>query len=156
LAYSFDKKINRKLIAPCGMNCALCSGYLAYKNDLKAKGINHSYCRGCRPQNRNCSVVKKRCDLVYNGEIKYCFECNNFPCKSINQLDVRYRKFYRMSEIENLNFVKKFGIRKFLHQQEDKWECNNCGELICCHNGICYNCESDKLKTKRKRYRWEE
>ena len=27
------------LIAPCGMNCAICSGYLAYKNDVKNKGV---------------------------------------------------------------------------------------------------------------------
>jgi len=144
------------MIAPCGMNCALCSSYLAYKNDLKSKGINHSYCKGCRPQNKECSFVKKRCDKIYKNEFKYCFICNDFPCKSINQLDIRYKKFYRMSEIENLIYIKTFGIRKFLKQQQDLWGCKKCGELICCHNGICYNCESEKLITKKRRYRWEE
>lgn len=148
--------MNANLIAPCGMNCALCSSYLAYKNDLKSKGIRHSYCRGCRPQNKECSVVKKRCDLIFNNEIKYCFKCKEFPCKPIIQLDERYRKFYRMSEIGNLNFIEKNGIRRFLKQQNDEWGCKKCGELICCHNGICYNCESEKLITKKRRYRWED
>lgn len=148
--------MNNNLIAPCGMNCAVCSRYLAYKNDYRSKKINHTYCKGCRPENKNCSIVKKRCKLVSKGEVEYCFECNNFPCKSINQLDIRYKKFYRMSEIDNLNFIRDFGISKFLKQQEKRWKCEKCGDLISCHNGICYNCEPDKIKSKRNRMRWEE
>lgn len=148
--------MHSKLIAPCGMNCALCGAYLAYKNDLKSKKINHTYCKGCRPENKNCSLVKRRCKLVAKGEVEYCFECKDFPCSSIHQLDERYKKFYRMSEIENLNYIKKNGVRKFIKWQEEKWKCEKCGELISCHNGICYNCDSDKIRTKRRRYRWEE
>lgn len=148
--------INKNLIAPCGMNCALCIGYLAYKNDLKSKGFNHFTCKGCRAENRNCSVVKNRCKQVAKGEVTFCFDCNKFPCKSVNQLDVRYKKYYRMSEIENLNFIKENGIRKFLKKEKEKWGCKKCGELISCHNGICYNCELDKLKVKKRRFRWED
>lgn len=150
------KNFHKDLIALCGMNCALCSGYLAFKNDLKSKGLNHHYCRGCRPENKQCSCIKKNCDLINNNEIRFCFECDAFPCKKLNQLDVRYKKFYRMSEIENLNFIEEFGIKKFLKQQEEIWKCSKCGELVCCHNGICYNCEQDKLKNKKRRFRWEE
>lgn len=35
--------IPEELIAPCGMNCALCSRYLAFVNKLK-----RSQCIGCR------------------------------------------------------------------------------------------------------------
>jgi hypothetical protein len=150
------KSFNENLIAPCGMNCAVCSRYLAYKNDIKSKGINHTFCKGCRQQNLDCSGIKKRCDLINNKEIEYCFECESFPCKNINRLDARYKKFYRMSEIENLNFIKEFGVNKFIKQQMEKWKCDKCREMICCHNGICYNCESEKLKTKKRRLRWEE
>lgn len=142
--------MNESLIAPCGMNCALCSRYLAFKNDLKAKGINHTYCMGCRQQNIICSCIKKKCSLIYKDEIDYCYECNEYPCKAVNKLDKRYRKFYRMSEIDNLNFIKEYGMQKFLKQQEKKWECKKFGDLICCHYGICYNCESYKLKTKKE------
>jgi hypothetical protein len=31
--------MNEDLIAPCGMNCALCASYLVMKNDLKRKGF---------------------------------------------------------------------------------------------------------------------
>jgi len=30
-----------QLVAPCGMNCAICSGYLAYKNHSRFKGKCH-------------------------------------------------------------------------------------------------------------------
>jgi hypothetical protein len=150
------KSFAEELIAPCGMNCAVCSRYLAFRNDLKSKKINHSYCTGCRLQNMICSCIKKKCDLIFNGTIRFCFECDDFPCKSINHLDVRYKKHYRMSEIENLKFIKEYGVNKFIKQQVKKWKCEKCGELICCHNGICYNCEADKLKTKKRRFRWEE
>jgi hypothetical protein len=30
-------EMEEKLIAPCGMNCGICSGYLALKHDIKSK-----------------------------------------------------------------------------------------------------------------------
>jgi hypothetical protein len=32
----------------------------------------------------------------------------------------------------------------------------NCGELISCHNGLCFNCDLEKLKSKKQKYRWDE
>jgi hypothetical protein len=61
-----------------------------------------------------------------------------------------------MSFIENLKSIEKNGIRDFLETQRKKWQCPKCGEPICCHNGICFNCSLDKLKTKKKPYRWDD
>jgi hypothetical protein len=60
-----------------------------------------------------------------------------------------------MSIVENLTFIKENGIEKFLEKQEQIWKCPNCGESICCHNGICFNCELEKLKNKKEKYRWD-
>jgi len=57
-----------ELVSPCGMNCAVCSGYLAFKNDVKRKGIRMPYCLGCRPRNKNCAFLKKHCSKLSNGE----------------------------------------------------------------------------------------
>ncbi|MHB8086476.1 MAG: DUF3795 domain-containing protein, partial [Dehalococcoidia bacterium] len=51
--------MNEELIAPCGMNCAVCSRYLALKYNVKSKGIKISYCTGCRPRDRKCALLKK-------------------------------------------------------------------------------------------------
>jgi hypothetical protein len=28
--------------------------------------------------------------------------------------------------------------------------------MICCHNGLCYNCDLEKLRKKKHKYRWNE
>jgi hypothetical protein len=143
------------LIAPCGMNCGVCSGYLAMKNDLKKKGFGKTYCTGCLPRGKNC-YYKRECNLIGKETLRFCYECANFPCRIIKTLDKRYRTFYHMSMIENLEFIKEHGIEKLLKKEEAKWQCSECGGVICCHNGLCYKCNLDKLRQKKHKYRWEE
>jgi hypothetical protein len=154
MVYSKEKNMEEILIASCGMNCALCSNYMAMKFNLKEAGIQKTYCAGCRPRGKNCAFMKKHCVLLGEGRVKYCLECEQYPCKHLKQLDERYRKQYHMSMIENLDDIKDYGIKKFLEQQEKKWKCPECGGVICCHNGICYSCGLEKLKNKRKKYQW--
>ena len=151
-----NAEVDSELVSPCGMNCALCSGYLALKNDLKTKSIKLSYCTGCRPRNKKCAFLKKHCSKLSNGEVTFCFECSSFPCDRLKAIDARYKALYRMSMIDNLVFIKENGIEKFLESQKQHWKCKKCGELVCCHNGICYNCSSDELRNKKQKYRWEE
>jgi hypothetical protein len=61
-----------------------------------------------------------------------------------------------MSMIENLNFIKEHGTDKFLEKQEKTWKFPNCSELVCCHNGICFNCSLEELKLKKAKYRWND
>ena len=145
-----------ELIAPCGMNCGICSGYLAFKYDVKSKGIRMPYCIGCRPRDKQCAFLKKRCNLLLEGKVQYCYECEDFPCTRLQHLDQRYSSNFRMSMLENLEYIRENGIEQFLLKEEEKWKCPECGAVICCHNGICFNCGLDKLKNKKKRYRWED
>jgi hypothetical protein len=147
---------NETLIAPCGMNCGVCSSYLAYKHDAKTKGLKIPYCTGCRPRNKQCAFLKKKCNLLLEGRVKYCYECGNFPCRNLYHIDKRYQTLYRMSMIENLEYINKNSISQFLQKEVKKWECPNCGGIISCHNGICFNCGLDKLIKKKKLYRWED
>lgn len=138
------------------MNCAICSAYLAFKHGVKSKGIKMSYCIGCRPRKKNCAFLKKRCILLLNNKVQYCYECKTFPCMRLKRIDKRYSTFFKMSMIENLEFIKKSGIEKFLERETKKWKCPRCGDTVCCHNGICFNCGLHELRAKRNRYRWEE
>jgi len=58
--------------------------------------------------------------------------------------------------IENLEYIEEFGIERFLKKEGEKWKCSECGGVICCHNGICFSCNLDKLLDKKKLYRWED
>ena len=141
--------MEEKLIAPCGMNCSVCSNYLAMKNDLKKWGISKSYCAGCLPRGKNCTFMKKNCDLLGNGLVRFCYECRDFPCKRLKALDKRYRTSYRLSMIENLESIKSNGMAEFLDNETEKWRCEKCGETICCHNGLCYHCDREKMRPRQ-------
>lgn len=142
----FDKQ----LIAPCGMNCAICSRYLAYKNKLPVVKGKIYHCSGCRPEDRKC-VVQKNCTdnrKLLKREIDFCFKCNNFPCERLLKLDRRYRKNYNMSMVENLMNIKTDGLAKFVKKQSRKYKCPNCDGLISVHNGKCFAC--DYIKSWKK------
>lgn len=148
--------MKEELIAPCGMNCNVCAWYLALRQDVKNKEIRMPYCEGCRLKNRKCAFLKKKCKLLLNNKVKFCYQCKDFPCERLKHIDKRYRTFFRTSFIDNLKFIKKNGMPEFLKKEEKKWQCPKCGGVICCHNGICFNCSLDKLKEKKKLYRWED
>ena len=86
-------QMEEKLIAPCGMNCGVCVSYLAMKNDLKKKGFGKSYCSGCIPRGKNCAFMKKQCDLLGKGLVRFCYDCGDFPCRRLKSLDKRYPPF---------------------------------------------------------------
>lgn len=149
------RQMEEKLIAPCGMNCGICVSYLAMKNNLKKQGFNKKYCPGCLPRGEHCTHMKNHCDLLGNGLVRFCHECKDFPCSRLKALDNRYRTKYHMSMLENLQYIKEYGMDKFLEKEEEKWSCPECGDVICCHNGLCLKCNLDKLRLSKK-YRWGE
>jgi len=72
-----------ELIAPCGMNCSVCSRYLTRKYDVKRKGVRMSYCVGCRPRDRKCALLKKRCDLLLNHRVRFLLWMWHFPVQEL-------------------------------------------------------------------------
>lgn len=122
------------LIAPCGMNCALC---LAFQRD------DHR-CSGCRdgsvkkPESRmRCAI--KQCDKRLQNRWLNCSPCEK-PCARLKSLDKRYREKYNMSMMENLASIRENGIRAFLAQQGRQYTCGQCGNSICVHTGKCMQC----------------
>lgn len=115
--------MKKELIAACGMNCGLCLGYLRNKNK----------CPGCFT-GRKVSGRPIKCGIKLCKERKgeYCFDCDKFPCERIKRLDKRYCEKYGMSEIDNLEYIKKYGIDKFLKREEKRWV--NSKGIYCVHD----------------------
>lgn len=130
--------MTENLIAPCGMNCSLCLGYQREKNK----------CPGCRKVDayesscgRKCII--RSCQILKEKKMTFCSDkCEKYPCKRLKDLDKRYRTKYRMSMVENLEEIKKLGIKKFLENQKKKWTCKKCDGLLCVHRDFCLNCNS--------------
>jgi len=148
-------KNDENLIAPCGMNCSLCISYQAMQCDLNKQGFNRKYCPGCIPRGENCLHMGDQCEQLAKGLVCFCFECQDFPCKRLKSLDKRYRTKYHMSMIENLAFIQENGMETFLHKEGAQWKCPDCGAMICCHNGLCLQCDLEVLRQNRT-YRWNE
>ena len=127
------------LIAPCGMNCRLCWGYVRERNK----------CPGCQRINNQkndksksrARCIIRNCEQLTKNNTRYCSEnCSSYPCTRLKNLDKRYRTKYGMSMIENLNMLHDIGIRKFILNEKIKWICPECGDMICVHRPTCLSC----------------
>lgn len=138
-----------ELIAPCGMNCNLCRAYQFRELDANALGFHRKYCPGCIPRGQNCVFMKSACDIIGEGKVRFCYECDRFPCKRLKSLDKRYRTKYHMSMIENLNFIQQKGMESFLASQQEMWACPTCKQARCCHEDLCLHCDIEILLKKK-------
>jgi hypothetical protein len=143
--------MNEELIAPCGMNCGICMAYLREKNKCPGCAAIDPYLKSYR---RRCVI--RNCETIKSNQSGFCYECASFPCRRLKQLDKRYTTKYRMSMIENLEYIREKGMELFLEKEAEKWRCPECGGVICCHNGICFGCGIEKLRNRKRLYRREE
>jgi hypothetical protein len=131
----YPEALGPAMIAPCGMDCGICSGH------LREKGA----CAGCRSDDpgmpKSCLVCRIRnCETIAASESGFCFECAGFPCARLRQLDKRYRTRYRMSMIENLERIRDDGLEEFVASERERWKCLACGGVVCVHKEACIYC----------------
>jgi len=130
--------IDTAMFAPCGMNCKVC-----YRHCYHPKP-----CAGClnsdlgKPEHcRKCTIK----DCIKSKALSYCFECSEYPCRRIRNLERSYNKRYQASLIENSRFVQAYGLTHFMEHQKKKYACPQCGGIISIHDRECSECQ-EKLK----------
>lgn len=126
--------MNTRSIAPCGLNCELCSGFQREKDRcvgcLRAGG-KPSYCTSCKV---------KLCPEKKGKATTLCSKCQKYPCKRIKDLNKRYSNKYGESNIDNLSMIQEIGLSSFIEFEKDKWKCRQCGTYLCVHKGTCPAC----------------
>ena len=128
-----------ELVAPCGMNCNICKWYLAFSRGVPKERGKVSHCVGCRPRAKNC-YIKRGCRILSKNQIQFCHECSDMPCKSLSHLEKRYNEHYETSLLGNLHELKEKGMEQFLKEQETRFKCPNCGDVVSVHDRKCYTC----------------
>lgn len=121
------------MLAPCGMNCAVCYAYLRKKRT----------CAGCRGPEDSQPAYCSRCQIrncALDRGMDICSECSSFPCTLVKRIDKRYRVKYQVSLIENAIRIKAVGANQFLLEEEKKWTCATCGGAISLHARACSEC----------------
>src|SRR5689334_21749880 len=118
-----------QLIAPCGINCAVCIAYLRERNP----------CPGCRAHDPTKPKTRRLCLLRNCRERRgaFCGGSASFPCHRLVRLDRRYRLKYGVSPIANLHRLASVGLGEFLAEEKIKWACPACGVTLCMHKPAC-------------------
>lgn len=130
-------KINNNMVAICGMDCTVCYKYLVTKKYAKK-------CNGCKYDDETLPEHCWKCKIKYcaqNKNLKYCFDCEEYPCKWIKNLDKSYKQRYKTSLIGDGFFIKENGIKEFLKREKEKWTCSNCNGIISLHDRFCSECQ---------------
>jgi len=106
-------------IGVCGLDCGLCLRYYT---------VGTSRCPGCGGpdffnKHPSCSFIT--C-CVKKKNLEVCAECSDFPCSKFKS-DVEYQQLKGSSSypsykkvMPNLNFIKEYGIKKFIEQQKKR------------------------------------
>lgn len=99
-------------VGACGLGCVLCPRYYT---EGKSK------CDGCGSAYSYAAVGCKffRC-CVKGKNFETCAECNDFPCSTFEGADEYDSFLTHRKMISNLRFIKTFGIKKFLNEQEKR------------------------------------
>lgn len=137
------ENIDIHMFAPCGMNCEVCYRHCYHKTP----------CGGClnRDQGKpeHCRKCKRK-DCIHKKSLSYCFECSEYPCKRIQDLEKSYNHRYQASLIENSRFVQAHGFEHFMDQQKNKYTCPKCGGIFSIHDQECSECQ-EKMKQPKGR-----
>ena len=94
------EKIDTIMFAPCGMNCKVCYKHCYHKKPcagcLKSDQGKPEHCRKCK--------IK---ECIKDKRLTYCFECSDYPCKLIKNLEKSYNQRYQASLMENSEYVQQ-------------------------------------------------
>ena len=127
------EKIDISMFAPCGMNCKVCYKHCYHKKP----------CAGCLNSDKGKPEHCRKCkieDCIKAKALSYCFECTEYPCKWIKNLEKSYNKRYSESLIENSIIVKQKGIAHLMVTHIQKYACTECGGIISLHDKVCTEC----------------
>ena len=108
-----DFKRYDNLFSLCGLNCGLCPYQL------------QGNCPGCFKE----SFCAKECPIVpcsvRHGNIRYCFECEEYPCAKYDGIDRYDSLISHKNQKTDLAKAKRIGIENYLAEQREKQQILN-------------------------------
>ena len=131
------KKVADHVAGICGLFCGTCPAYPeTCEGCLSDKLAEH--CAICVPGFRNCARAR---------HVTRCFACSEFPCVRLEQFGKEHIVngiCHHTHIIDNLQYMKDYGIDAFLDAQVHKTTCPECGEFIIWYETECRKCGWEK------------
>jgi len=131
--------MNTELLAPCGLYCGVCGVYMASRDNnqklkdklAKAYGVTPEQiaCKGCLSKEK--FVYCQACGIracVMEKNYEGCHQCEEFPCKLINDFPVPVGKKVILRSVPAR---KKLGTAMWVEEEENRYICPHCsGKLF--------------------------
>jgi len=121
--------------AICGLFCETCPQYpVDCEGCLSDKLAPH--CRDCKHGFRDCAREKG---------VTRCFECNEFPCERLERfkhVHVVNGISHHEQVVEDLQYMKDFGVEKWVAEKREENRCMKCGSLILWHEKHTHTCST--------------
>ena len=150
-------EINPDFLAPCGLYCGVCAIYYATRdNNEKFKerligvydealpgfenlSADDIQCGGCLSDNvfgycQTCSIKDCTRSKGYSG----CHECDDFPCQLVEDFPIPLGKKVILRAIP---YRRKHGTEKWVHDEEARYLCPECGHKLFRGVKRCNNCK---------------
>lgn len=144
--------LNPEFAAPCGLYCGVCAIHIAdrdgnekfkerlvglYKGGVPGKGTlpgsetmttEDIHCKGCMSDDlfmycRKCEIR----DCVKDKGIEGCHECDEFPCRYIDQFAMSVGKKVIMRCVP---YRRDHGTQKWIEDEEARYVCPECGNKV--------------------------
>lgn len=140
--------MRESMIAPCGLNCAICKRALQKDEP----------CPGCLGESEHkldfCAhkCLIKRCETRAGLPDRFCDGCAEYPCTDVMEKEIRYSTAYPVIEtpIGNLAYMRKNGMDALLERERLRWTCPACGGIVCAHTGACADCGREYTDRERR------
>ncbi len=146
-------EVKKELLAPCGLYCGVCSIYIAHRDNNQkfkqvlfpvykdfAKSVEDISCTGCLsdgivfPMCKSCPI--KKCTIEKG--IEGCHQCDEFPCKFINNFPVPIVKKVMLRTIPAW---RELGTEKWVEEEEKRYVCPECGNKLFRGAKRCNKCK---------------
>ncbi|TCO67890.1 DUF3795 domain-containing protein [Marinisporobacter balticus] len=124
--------MEKKIVAPCGIDCFNCELYKEnVTNEMQSRISDATQipkemitCVGCANGNQ-CLFIElegKKCrtlECVEKKGVDYCFQCDTFPCSFLMPLADGAERFPQNIKLYNLCLMKKIGVEEWVKQAAD-------------------------------------
>ena len=122
-----------ELVAPCGLHCGSCGLYKARTDKVLAEEMAQQrgipveklpVCLGCRPHKGRVPLLGGSICVTYDCVVnqrglKFCYECENFPCLKLAPAADRAQVIPHNSKIYNLLLLQKWGLKSWLQRADE-------------------------------------
>lgn len=115
-----------KLIAPCGLDCGICTLYLCrddkqLADSLISQGISKEAlpCDGCRAVEGRCPVINGKCatfECADENGISFCSECNDFPCMKLAPAADKADILPHNTKLYKLCVIQRLGVEELIER----------------------------------------